>query len=241
MIHEVKKGDRGPTDKYISYLLRDHTGARDPIQALNTNGIMISVGISPAPGQYAVVSITSQMTQLCLQGYVWREANPNDHVCVTPGERDQARQQNADGPSHRSPNGGPYGPDTCLQGYVWRDAFPNDHVCVSPGDRTQAAVENSRFLSYGPNTCTQGYVWREADEMDYVCVSGTVRDQTRQQNAEAASHRDPNGGPYGPDTCLQGYVWRDAFPGDHVCVTGSVRSQAQDDNSHAQERVVAPL
>ena len=30
----------------------------------------------------------------CVQGYVWREAVPNDHVCVTPAHRDQAQMDN---------------------------------------------------------------------------------------------------------------------------------------------------
>ena len=59
----------------------------------------------------------------CAPGYVWRDAAPNDHVCVTPAERSQAAAENAAGPSHLSPTGGPYGPNTCLSGYVWRDAF----------------------------------------------------------------------------------------------------------------------
>ena len=31
----------------------------------------------------------------CIQGYVWREAQPSDHVCVTPPIRDATAQQNA--------------------------------------------------------------------------------------------------------------------------------------------------
>lgn len=30
----------------------------------------------------------------CVQGYVWREAVPDDHVCVTPETRDQAWEDN---------------------------------------------------------------------------------------------------------------------------------------------------
>lgn len=32
--------------------------------------------------------------QYCAQGFVWREASPADHVCVTPGERDTVRNEN---------------------------------------------------------------------------------------------------------------------------------------------------
>ncbi len=83
----------------------------------------------------------------CIQGYVWREASPTDHVCVTPNVRDQAAYDNSQASARRNPNGGPYGPDTCLQGYVWREAFPNDHVCVTPETRAQAQYDNSQAQS----------------------------------------------------------------------------------------------
>jgi len=86
---------------------------------------------------------TSPPTDTCLQGYVWREAVPDDHVCVTPETRTQAAQDNGLAASRRSPTGGAYGPDTCLQGYVWREAVPDDHVCVTPETRTQTADDNN--------------------------------------------------------------------------------------------------
>ena len=248
MIHEVKKGDRDPLDHYLTYLRRDHTGNRDPLQSLSENGVTISVSPLVQGAQFASVAITSQMAGRCVQGYVWREAGPADHVCVDPSVRTQAQQDNAQATARRSQNGGPYGPDTCLQGYVWREAFPGDHVCVPPATRTQAADDNNHAserinparFAYGPNTCQQGYVWRDADAMDYVCVDPSVRSQAQQDNAQAGARRNPNGGPYGPDTCLQGYVWREAFPGDHVCVPPATRTQAADDNSHAESRIVIP-
>jgi len=80
----------------------------------------------------------------CLQGFVWREAFPGDHVCVTGQTRSEAAADNSQAAARRSPTGGPYGPDTCLQGYVWRDANPTDHVCVTPDIRAQAAYDNSQ-------------------------------------------------------------------------------------------------
>jgi uncharacterized membrane protein len=90
-----------------------------------------------------------------------------------------------------------------------------------------------------PATCKQGYVWREAGANDRVCVTPEVRTQTRNENATAASHREPNGGPYGPDTCKQGYVWREATADDRVCVTPEVRTQAAEDNKRAGERRIS--
>jgi hypothetical protein len=80
----------------------------------------------------------------CKQGYVWREAAPNDHVCVTPEVREQARIDNSLADQRRSPTGGAFGPNTCSQGYVWRDAFPGDVVCVLPQTRAQAYQDNSQ-------------------------------------------------------------------------------------------------
>jgi hypothetical protein len=87
------------------------------------------------------------MTDICIQGYVWREAFPGDHVCVTPETRAQAAYDNSQADARREPGGGPYGPDTCRQGYVWREAGPGDTVCVTPETRDQAAYDNSQAAS----------------------------------------------------------------------------------------------
>jgi hypothetical protein len=75
----------------------------------------------------------------CIQGYVWREARPSDHVCVTPQTRDQTAYDNSQADQRHVP-----GSDTCIQGYVWREAFSGDHVCVTPATRTQAQDDNSQ-------------------------------------------------------------------------------------------------
>ncbi len=76
----------------------------------------------------------------CLFGFVWREAFPGDHVCVTGATRDQARSDNNLADQRRSPTGG----DTCLPGFVWREASPTDHVCVLGSTRTEAASDNAQ-------------------------------------------------------------------------------------------------
>jgi hypothetical protein len=107
----------------------------------------------PYPDQGTMITLTGTATDgtidtgMCLPGYVWREAVPGDHVCVTPATRDQAAQDNSLASSRVSPTGGAYGPDTCLQGYVWRDAVPGDHVCVTGETRAQAAQDNSLAAS----------------------------------------------------------------------------------------------
>ena len=80
----------------------------------------------------------------CAQGYVWREATPQDHVCVTPGIRAQVRDDNARAASRISTSDRTYGSDTCAPGFVWRGATPQDHVCVTPGTRAQSRADNAQ-------------------------------------------------------------------------------------------------
>ncbi len=243
MLHEVKLNTND--NYYQSYLLRNYTGNRDPLTSWSSNGVTITVNWVHPTAHQASVTITGDIANRCLQGYVWREAFPGDDVCVTVNVRSQAASDNAAAASRRSPNGGPFGPDTCLQGYVWREANSADHVCVTPATRTQTQSDNAAAASrknpslyvYGPTTCVNGYVWREADGSDHVCVTPAIRTQTAADNAAAASHRNPNGGPFGPNTCLNGYVWREAFLGDDVCVVPSTRTQAAADNAAASSRV----
>jgi hypothetical protein len=83
----------------------------------------------------------------CKPGFVWREAVPDDHVCVTPATRDAVKNQNLTADRNRTTGGGAHGTDTCLAGFVWRDAFPGDHVCVTPDARQQALNDNARVAS----------------------------------------------------------------------------------------------
>jgi hypothetical protein len=82
---------------------------------------------------------------VCVQGFVWREAGPKDYVCVTPNIRSQAASDNSQASARRNPSGA-YGPDTCIQGFVWREAFTNDHVCVTPQTRDQASYDNNQAI-----------------------------------------------------------------------------------------------
>ena len=80
----------------------------------------------------------------CRQGFVWREAFPGDHVCVTPQTRTQAAQDNRQADTRRQSGGGDYGPNTCRPGYVWREARSGDVVCVTPETRSQTAKDNAQ-------------------------------------------------------------------------------------------------
>jgi hypothetical protein len=132
---------------------RDHS-------AQNTNG-GIAITPSPTASSTPTTSPNTDSTTLetrptkpprplpntsdtCIEGYVWREAGPSDHVCVRPEVRARVAQQNILAASRRNPQGGPFGPDTCLQGFVWREAFPGDHVCVSGQEREEVARDNAQ-------------------------------------------------------------------------------------------------
>jgi uncharacterized protein (DUF2237 family) len=78
----------------------------------------------------------------CLAGYVWRQATPRDHVCVTPAVRAQTAQDNQLAPSRASATSTTFGPDLCGPGYVWREAVPGDHVCVTPATWQQVHDDN---------------------------------------------------------------------------------------------------
>ena len=82
----------------------------------------------------------------CISGYVWREAIPSDHVCVTPATRSQTAADNAAASSRVNPSGA-YGPNTCISGYVWREAYTGDVVCVTSAVRAQAAADNAAAAS----------------------------------------------------------------------------------------------
>jgi hypothetical protein len=245
LIHDVQRRSDGV---YYAHLIYEFSPTKRPARSLSANGVTISVDNINAAANTARVSITSAMVDRCIMGYVWRGANANDKVCVTPAIRSQTSDENARAGQRRSPTGGAYGPDTCRQGFVWREAFAGDRVCVPPTSREQARRDNAQAanrknparIAYGPNTCKSGYVWREADDWDWVCVTPTVRAQTRDDNARARERRSPTGGAYGADTCLRGFVWRDAFPGDLVCVTPATRSQAANDNAQAQSKLLVP-
>lgn len=111
--------------------------------------VVLSGNVSPAAA--ASVTTGSDATSFhalpygpdtCIQGFVWREAIPSDHVCVTPDTRSQTWYDNSQAGARRDVFGA-YGSDTCIQGFVWREAFAGDRVCVTPDTRAKARYDNS--------------------------------------------------------------------------------------------------
>jgi len=148
LVHEVKRNrDAGgnPTGDQIAWLQRDLSRSdKAPAQTLNANGVQITVLSVNATANQATVRVRSEMPDRCIQGFVWREARPDDHICVPPAERTDTASENAQAAARRQPGGGPFGPDTCRQGFVWREAYLGDHVCVPPARRTAARDDNAQ-------------------------------------------------------------------------------------------------
>ena len=78
----------------------------------------------------------------CRQGYVWREAFPGDHVCVTPETRQQAFYDNYYAAARRQPGGGAVRTGHLPPGLRLARGVPGDHVCVTPDTRARAAADN---------------------------------------------------------------------------------------------------
>ena len=115
----------------------------------------------------------------CLEGFVWRQATPDDRVCVTPGARARTLAANEQAEARRVPDG-PYGPDTCLDGYVWREAVDGDHVCVTPDERAQAADDNQEAEARRNNPATGYSVYTNANGCrGIVCVAAGLTPRFR--------------------------------------------------------------
>ena len=101
---------------------------------------------SPCDGSKPVSKQPPPAKDSCASGYVWREAQPQDHVCVPPASRNLVTQENRTAPKRWNPSGA-YGASTCVQGYVWREAFEGDTVCVSVQRRADVKKENQLAAS----------------------------------------------------------------------------------------------
>ena len=75
----------------------------------------------------------------CRSPYVWRNAFPNDFVCVTNQTVQETVADNAAAASRLSPDH-----VNCIYGFVWRGAIPSDHVCVTPSTRQEVADDNAQ-------------------------------------------------------------------------------------------------
>lgn len=127
----------------------DHASALSNTVRLKV-GQTSSAAAPPPPPAFngIVVQPRPQRTPAaCLSGYVWREANADDPVCVTPEVRQQTAADNAAAAGRTAQGTAPNGARLCLPGFVWRQANAQDYVCVSPETRKQAAEDNATAAS----------------------------------------------------------------------------------------------
>jgi hypothetical protein len=130
------------------------------VVAYNSRGAAVSVPVAEHVSQSSVsafgvlgsaapvpLPIGYLPSDVCKEGYVWREAFRGDHVCVAPETRIQAAQDNRLAFSRRSRSNDRPLPDTCVDGFVWREASITDHVCVTPQTRAQTAADNANAAS----------------------------------------------------------------------------------------------
>jgi hypothetical protein len=134
--------------KYVAKKNRPHfTNA--PLQSISANGVTIA--LVSAAADHATVKIATEYRaaadragsdeygpNACAAGYVWRAADDQDYVCVTPDVRAQTLADDADQDKRHRP-----GSKGCAGGYVRRDAFPHDEACVTAAVRNQARSDNA--------------------------------------------------------------------------------------------------
>lgn len=94
----------------------------------------LAIGYSPL-----MTNMAYSNTGECAEGYVWREAFPGDHICVTKETHDLVAEENRNAEKNRAENF----ENKCEPGLVWRMAGPEDHVCVTQVERDQAQQDNS--------------------------------------------------------------------------------------------------
>jgi hypothetical protein len=121
-----------------SFLLKADTTVTSTPSHTSSSGSTNGGTTGGKEGPSVSTSVTTP-TGTCKSGFVWREATADDHVCVTPGTRAQAQDDNAHAASRQVSATDP----TCVSGYVWREATASDLVCVTPGTRDQAKDDNA--------------------------------------------------------------------------------------------------
>jgi len=110
-----------------------------------THFIYTPPGLGAAPSSTQPASAKLPPPGTCKQGFVWRQVDPRDHVCVTAQTRKQVLDDNAAAPQHTIARGAVHlaTPQDCLAGYVWRQAVASDYVCVTPQTRSATQADNA--------------------------------------------------------------------------------------------------
>jgi hypothetical protein len=181
-------------------------------------------------------TILPQGLDTCIRGFVFRNVYglADDHVCVTPAEREQIKRETGTGTLGSQSV-------ECLR--ALRGAVPEDRLCVSQDRRDQVLADNAAkesrklYNNLGGRyelECAPPFVERKANVIDRVCVIPSTAEETAVENQQANHNKLLE---FGPDTCVIGFVWREAIPGDHVCVIKAVKEATVKENSTAKQRV----
>jgi len=141
-------GQPGAGDVYAPYIIPRYTeGGLHATTIYFTMSTWNPYDVVLMRATLAVGGIYPYGHDTCKNGFVWREAAPDDHVCVTPAVHASTQQENAQADARRVPNSGTASQDLCISGFVWRGAFDDDRVCVTPQSRTQATADNAAASS----------------------------------------------------------------------------------------------
>jgi hypothetical protein len=138
-----------PDQYYISYIYQVK-GDGEPYSNLKVdNGAhhmlieLKSIGTTSAVVHVSVQSPDAPTKvygpNTCASGYVFREADDLDYICVTQAVRAQTLRENASAAANKSGSG-------CRTGFVPRRAWLQDETCVSPQSAAQAAADNATVL-----------------------------------------------------------------------------------------------
>lgn len=85
---------------------------------------------APAAGEHAGRPAYRNGGWYCPPGFVWRNAGPQDWLCVDPFEAQKIARENQQAPKNWIDT--PDGARECRSGLVRREAFNSDPVCVDP-------------------------------------------------------------------------------------------------------------
>jgi len=97
-----------------------------------------------APGQNNASMSPPPSPGACRPGFVPRQANTEDKVCVTLAEEVDTQIENQQAAENALPRAVHLDtPADCRPGYVWRRADATDYVCASPDVRAAAQAQNA--------------------------------------------------------------------------------------------------
>ena len=106
-----------------------------------TMGALVSFALAIAGHASAIEQRVKRCT--CNPAFDYRQADPQDFVCVSTASRAEIAVENDVAAQNRISTSD----NRCISGFVWRDAFDGDGVCVTPQARDRVHQENRQHQS----------------------------------------------------------------------------------------------